>query len=53
VREVVASLRLIPVRFEGRTNQVNSIAGLTLDKVIDRDIPCIDEMVLWEEFPLR
>ena len=52
MREVVAGLRLIPVCFERGTNQVNSMVGLTLDQISDRDIACIDEMLIWEEFPL-
>ena len=52
VREVVASLRLIPVRLERGTNQVHSMARLTLHQLGDRDIACIDEMLIWEQFPL-
>jgi len=50
VREVVASLSLIPVGLEGGANQINSIAGLTLDEVSYRDISRIDEMLFWEQF---
>src|SRR5437660_2979030 len=50
VREVVASLSLIPVGLEGGANQINSIAGLTLDEVSYRDISRIDDMLLWEQF---
>src|SRR5256885_12875558 len=38
VREVVARLRLIPIRFERGANQVNFMAELTLNKISDRDI---------------
>src|SRR2546428_7128097 len=53
VREVVASLCLIPVSLEGGTNQVHCMAGLTLDQISDRDIARIDEMVLRKEFLFR
>src|SRR5258708_199158 len=49
VCKVVASLRLIPVRLEGRANQVNAIARLRLDEIGTRDIARIDEMVIGEE----
>src|SRR5450759_990945 len=49
VREIVPGLRLIPVCLEGWANQINSIAGLTLHKIGDRDIPRIDEMLIWEQ----
>lgn len=52
VREVVASLRLIPVGLERRTNQVYSIAHLRLDEIGTRDIARINEMLLWEQFLL-
>ncbi len=52
VREVVAGLRLIPVAFEGGTNQVHPIARLRLDEIGARDIACIDEMLIWKEFLL-
>jgi hypothetical protein len=52
MREVVAGLRLIPVGLEGGTNEINSIARLPLHKIVCRDIACIDEMVLWKQFPL-
>jgi hypothetical protein len=52
VREVIASLGLIPVGLEGGTNQVHLIAGLALDKISDRDISSIDEVLLWEQFLL-
>jgi hypothetical protein len=48
VREVIASLGLIPVGLERRANQVHLIAGLALDEMSDRDIASIDEMLLWE-----
>src|SRR5205809_5607002 len=38
VREVVARFRLIPVCFEGGTNQVHVMSRLTLDEIGDRDI---------------
>ncbi len=52
VREVIASLSLIPVGFERGTNQVHLIAGLALDEMSDRDISSIDEMLLGEQFLL-
>src|SRR5258706_1444667 len=52
VREVIASLRLIPVRLERGTNQVHSRSRLTLDKIGARDITRIDEMLLWEQILL-
>src|SRR6266480_526383 len=52
VREVVARLRLIPMRFERGSNQVHSIAHLRLDEISTRDIAGIDEMLLWEQFLL-
>ena len=50
VREVVAGLSLIPVGLERRTNQVHLIARLALDEISDRDVACIDEMLLGEQF---
>ena len=50
VREVVAGLSLIPVGLERRANQVHLIAGLALDEMSDRDVACIDEMLLREQF---
>ena len=52
VRQVVAGLRLIPVRLEGGANQINSIARLRLDEIGRRDISRIDEMSIWEEILL-
>ena len=52
VREVVAGLSLIPVGLERGTNQVHFIAGLALDEMSDRDIACIDEMLLGEQLLL-
>ncbi len=52
VREVIADLRLIPVRLEGRANQVHPIARLRLDEIGTRDIARIDEMVIWEKILL-
>ena len=49
VREVVAGLRLIPVRLEGRANQVHPIARLRLDEIGRRDISRIDQMLIGEE----
>ena len=50
MREVIASLRLIPVGLERRANQVHLIAGLALDEISDCDIARIDEMLLGEQF---
>ena len=50
VREVIASLSLIPVGLERRANQVHLIAGLALDEMSDRDVACIDEMLIGEQF---
>jgi hypothetical protein len=50
VGEVIASLRLIPVRLEGGANQIHSIAGLRLFEIGRCDISRIDEMLLWEQF---
>ncbi len=52
MREVIASLGLIPVGLEGGTNQVHLIAGLALDEMSARDISSIDEMLLREQFLL-
>jgi hypothetical protein len=52
VCEVVAGLRLIPVRFEGGANQVHPIVSLRLDEIGTRNIARIDEMLIGEEFLL-
>ncbi len=52
VREVVAGLRLIPVGLERGTNQVHSMARLTLNQIGDRDISRIHEMSTWKQFLL-
>jgi len=33
-----------------RADQIHLIAGLALDEISDRDITCIDEMLLGEQF---
>lgn len=52
MREVVASLSLIPMGLERRTNQVHFIAHLCLEEIYTRDIACINEMLLWEQILL-
>src|SRR5260370_5996332 len=50
MREVVTSLRLIPVGVERGTNQVHLMVRLTLNKVRDRNISRIHEMLIWKQF---
>ena len=50
VREVIAGLRLLPVRLEGRANQVHSIDRLRRDEIGNRDICGIGEMLIGQEF---
>ncbi len=52
LREIVAGLSLIPVGLEGGANQIHTIVGLTLNKIGDRHIGRIDEMLTWEQFLL-
>src|SRR6266581_119302 len=49
VRQVVAGLRLIPVRLKCGANQVHPIARLRLDEIGRRDISRINEMVRGEK----
>src|SRR5260370_14534716 len=49
VREIIASLRLIPVGLEGGANQVHSIVRLRFDEIIESGISRIHEMLIWKK----